>query len=115
MKLFIALALITSFSASAGVELYRQESNSKCVITKNKVTKTVTVFNATAGATVTTAIDTFGIEELGKKAHSLSSNRPSNLEGYEMKVIVDGDAATLSVSDSREATHLMALMVKICN
>ena len=114
MKLIIALTLFASFSAFAGVELYKKEMNNTCVISKNKVVKTVVVNYGKTGVTTTTAIDTFGIEELAKTAHGLSTGR-TIMEGYEMKVIVDGDEATLSIKDSKEAGSIIALLTKICN
>lgn len=113
MKLIIAFTLLASFSASAGVEIYRKEMNNVCILKDNKLVKTTAVFFGKAGVTTTSTVDTFGIEEIAKKAHSLSTGR-TVMEGFELKVTVDGDEATLHYNDSQEAGSLITLMAKIC-
>lgn len=114
MKLIIALTLLASFSASAGVELYRKELNNVCTLKDNKLTRTIAVHYGQASVTTTQNAVVSGLDELAKKAHSLSTGR-TMMEGYEMKVIVDGDEATLHSNDSMEAMSLMTLMSKLCN
>lgn len=114
MKSLFALALLVSFSASAGVELYRKEMHNVCTLKDNKLTRTIAInYGKTTVTTTQNAVVT-GLDELAKKAHSLSTGR-TMMEGYEMKVIVDGDEATLHSNDSFEAMSLMGLMAKLCN
>lgn len=114
MKSLFALALFVSSSAYSAVEIYRKEMNNVCTLKGNKLTRSVAVNYGKTGAKTTQDIEVFGVEELAKKAHSLSTGR-TIMEGYEMKVIVDGDEANLHFQDSKEASSLITLMSKICD